>query len=89
MEERVKRILEYDKIMRQVADSTVSEPGFARCCALSPYTDAQAVQLSLSLTSEADAVWTRRGGNPMERFSDCEEILRAAPLARLPRRAIC
>ena len=84
MEERVKRILEYDKIMRQVADSTVSEPGFARCCALSPYTDAQAVQLSLSLTSEADAVWTRRGGNPMERFSDCEEILSRCAIGATP-----
>lgn len=84
MEERVKRILEYDKIMRQVADLTVSEPGFARCCALSPHTDVQAVRFALSMTSEAEAVWSRRGGNPMERFSDCEEILSRCAIGATP-----
>ncbi len=71
MDERVRRILEYDKIAGQIALHAISAPGNGRCLALEPQGDAARSRRVMELTICADEAWTHIGGNPMQPFEDC------------------
>ncbi len=84
MDERVRRILEYDKITRQISSHAVSPLGAQRSIALAPVSDLIGVQGALLLTLDADEAWTRVGGNPMQPYSDCRELLQRCAVGGIP-----
>ena len=84
LDERVRRILEYDKITRQIASHAVSPLGAQRCAALAPVSDLYGVQSALLITQDADEAWTRTGGNPMQPYADCRDLLQRCAVGGIP-----
>ena len=84
MDQRVKRILEYDKIVRQISEHAVSPPGAQLCFTMQPSTARQDVARALMLTQQADAAWTHLGGNPMQPYHDCVELLDRCAVGATP-----
>jgi DNA mismatch repair protein MutS2 len=84
LDERVKRILEYDKILTQIAAYATSEAGAARCLALLPQFVREGACRALAETVCTDEVWTRIGGNPMQPFEDCRELFDRCAVGGVP-----
>jgi len=84
LDERVRRILEYDKIARQIASHAVSPLGSQRCLALTPLCEQGRILHALLMTQNADEAWARLGGNPMQPFYDCREILERCAVGGIP-----
>ncbi len=84
MDERVRRILEYDKITGQIASYALSKPGKERCHQLAPQRDASLSRHMMELTACADESWTRTGGNPIQPFEDCREFLERCSAGAIP-----
>ncbi len=84
MDERVRRILEYDKITRQISTHAVSVLGSQCCIALAPSPNFEVVQQALLISTDADTAWTRTGGNPMQAFFDCRDLLQRCAIGGIP-----
>ncbi len=80
MNEKYRRVLEYDKILNMLAEYTVSDMGRERALSLCPSNDAFEVRNMQAQTEQALAVIAYTGGNPMMSFSDIREYLKLASM---------
>lgn len=84
MEERVRRILEYDKIAAQIASHAISDLGKRHCADMRPMTKHELVQRLLEMTGGAQSVMLQLGGNPMQPFEDIRELLNRCAVGGIP-----
>lgn len=73
MDKRTQRVLEYDKIIRMLAEHAVSEGGQERVLATEPSGDAREAARLLDETAQAQAVLLRNGRSPVDRFRNPQE----------------
>ena len=78
MNERALRVLEFNKILGQLADFAVSEMGHARCLQLRPAEGLTAAEEALQETEEAQVILTYLGSNPLVSFPDVQTWLAMA-----------
>ena len=70
MQERVLRLLEFDKILAMLAGCCVSEPGRERALKLRPLTELEGVRLLQDETQEAEIYLAALEAHPVAAFSD-------------------
>ncbi len=80
MNEKYRRVLEYDKILKKLAEFAVSDMGRERALSLCPSSDAFEVRNMQAQTEQALAVIAYTGGNPMLPFTDIREYLKLASM---------
>ena len=76
MDDRALRVLEFDKIIKRLADLTASELGREMAEALKPETDFSRVEQSLKETSDGVSFIVRKGSPPLGGLHDIRAILR-------------
>ncbi len=102
MDDRVLKILGYDKIKEMLADCAVSERGAAAARALLPATERQEAERLMAQTREAESISISNAAHPMMGFDDlsgeltrlkagaglsCAELLRVSRLMKAAKRA--
>ena len=102
MDERVLKILGYDKIKQMLAGCTVSERGAAAAQALMPATRRGEAEILMAQTREAESISISNAAHPIMGFEDisgeltrlkagaglsCAELLRVCRLLKAARRA--
>ena len=102
MDDRVLKILGYDKIKEMLADCAVSEAGAAAARALLPATERQEAERLMAQTREAESISISNAAHPMMGFDDlsgeltrlkagaglsCAELLRVSRLMKAAKRA--
>ena len=70
MQERVLKLLEFDKILAMLAGCCVSEPGRERALKLRPLTELEGVRLLQDETQEAEIYLAALEAHPVAAFSD-------------------
>ena len=80
MQERNLRVLEFNKILEQLAAFAVSDAGKERARALAPSSDPADVRMLQRQTEEASMVMAYTGGSPMVYFVDVSESVRIAAI---------
>ncbi len=78
--ERTLRVLEYDKILQQLAAFAVTEPGKKFAGNLLPYRELSQVQAALQETDDATNFMARRGSPPMADIADIGPSLKRIEL---------
>ncbi|MGI5907902.1 MAG: endonuclease MutS2 [Christensenellales bacterium] len=76
MQERVLRLLEFDKILAMLAGCCVSEPGKESALKLRPLTEAEGVRLLQDETQEAESYLAALEAHPVTAFSDAGAALK-------------
>ncbi|MBS7525645.1 endonuclease MutS2 [Fusibacter paucivorans] len=80
MNDRARRVLEFDKVLAMLTEHATSKPGKAHCMALRPVAEVEAVRLALLETSEAAAMLLHEGNAP---FGPIYEIGDAVKLSQI------
>ncbi|MDK2867944.1 MAG: mismatch repair protein MutS2 [Clostridiales bacterium] len=80
MNDRARRVLEFDKVLAMLTEHATSKPGKARCMALRPVAEVELVRLALLETSEAAAMLLHEGNAP---FGPIYEIGDAVKLSQI------
>jgi len=80
MQQRNLRVLEYFKILEQLASFASSDAGKQRCLALMPSSDEGTVRMMQRQTEEASVVMAYIGGSPMQYFVDIADSVRVAAI---------
>ncbi len=83
MDPRTQRILEFDRIVAQLADQAASEPGRELCLALQPSPDLDEVLVRQSETEDAVRVLLEKGVPPLSGISDVRSALARASLGAM------
>jgi len=83
MDQRTFRVLEYKKIISQLASYTLSDLGKSLVMELNPYTDPDEVQKRLDETEQAEAVISYIGSSPMDTFPDITLALKKAAVGSI------
>jgi len=78
MDERTLRVLEYKKIILQLASHAQSELGKSLIMELKPFTEHSEVERKLDETEQAEAVISYIGSSPMDSFPDITVALKKA-----------
>jgi DNA mismatch repair protein MutS2 len=80
MNDRARRVLEYDKVLALLTEHATSRAGKLRCTTLRPVAEVEEVRLALQETSEAAAVLLHVGNAP---FGPIYEVAEAVKLAQI------
>lgn len=72
MDDRVLKILGYDKIKEMLADCAISERGAAAARALLPATERQEAERLMAQTKEAESISISNAAHPMMGFDEFE-----------------
>ncbi|AUS95985.1 endonuclease MutS2 [Clostridium thermosuccinogenes] len=83
MDERALRVLEYDKIIKKLADMTASVPGREIAESLKPETELSRVEQSLKETSDGVSFIVRKGSPPMSGIHDLRSILKRVEIGAI------
>ena len=78
MDERTLRVLEYEKIIRQLASHAQSELGKSLIMELKPFTEQSTVEKKLDETDQAETLIAHIGSSPMDSFPDITTALKKA-----------
>ncbi len=75
MDEHTLRILEYDRLLDQLADLAQSDPGAAFCLSMAPDLDQPEARQRWALIDEAKAVFSVDGVPPIGHLPDVFPVL--------------
>ena len=75
MTEKALRVLEFNKILSQLADYALTDLGKEKCRQLVPLSDFSEIQKAQSETEEAVVILSYQGGNPLCGFTDVRPYL--------------
>ena len=76
--EKALRVLEFNKILSQLADYALTDLGKEKCRQLVPLSDFSEIQKAQSETEEAVVILSYQGGNPLCGFTDVRPYLSLA-----------
>lgn len=80
MDERTLRVLEYKKIISQLASHALSDLGKSIIMEMKPVTNREEVEKRLEETQQAEAVISYIGSSPMDSFADITMALKKAAI---------
>ena len=78
MDKRTLRVLEYEKIIQQLASHARSELGKSLIMELEPFIQYGEVEKKLDETDQAEAIIAYIGSSPMDSFPDITTVLKGS-----------